>query len=66
MKTITVGISEGLGHIKNKTLGEVLWENFTYVSDKNRQEGREESWKDGRKEENEKERNRLTDLEFLN
>ena len=41
-------------------------ENFTYVSDKNRQEGREESWKDGRKEENEKERNRLTDLEFLN
>ena len=44
----------------------MLWENFTYVSDKNRQEGREEAWKDGRKEENEKERNRLTDLEFLN
>lgn len=56
MKTVTVGISESLEHIKTRHWGGVLWENFTYVNDKNRQAEKEgeEAWKDGRKEENEK------------
>ena len=61
MKTITVGISEGLGHIKNKTLGEVLWENFTYVSDKNRQ-AEKKGKKHGRMEGKKKMRKKETDL----
>ena len=66
MKTITVGISEGLGHIKNKTLGEVLWENFTYVSDKNRQ-AEKKGKKHGRMEGKKMRKKKTdTDLEFLN